>query len=153
MPNLGWKAINSRAKSRNCTESHPIGGLHEWMHAWVSFLVIFCAKDSLWVVEQYISEKLSYTTCSYRNRTIFELRYQLLFFFFQYTCSSIFFECLKCYKLLNILSALSEDCLYLNFVLNYLKGRAFRQEKTFMYCVRLVFYTQVLTQCSDISSI
>ena len=35
-----------------------------------------CAKDSLWVIEQYISEKLSYTTCAYRNQTISELRYK-----------------------------------------------------------------------------
>ena len=32
-----------------------------------------CAKDSLWVSEQYTSEKLSYITCSYKNRTISEL--------------------------------------------------------------------------------
>ena len=30
----------------------------------------------MWVVEQYISDRLSYTTYSYGNRTIYELRYK-----------------------------------------------------------------------------
>ena len=33
-------------------------------------------KDSLWVVEQYISDRLFYTTYSYKNRAIYELRYK-----------------------------------------------------------------------------
>ena len=50
-------------------------------HVWAQRTVLWsrntlCVSDSLWVVEQYVSGTLYYTTCSYRNQTISELRYK-----------------------------------------------------------------------------
>ena len=61
MPNLDWKAINSGAKSRNCTEISSdwkiIQCMKQWMYAYISFLVIFCMHIQDFKTKEPLSKK------------------------------------------------------------------------------------------------
>ena len=46
---------------------------------------LLCTKDFLWVVNKYISDRLSYTIYSCRNRAIYELRYNFGSIYFKVT--------------------------------------------------------------------
>ena len=61
MPNLVWKAMNIGAKSRNCIEIsfdwRITQCMKHWMHAWISFLVIFYMPVQDFKTKEPLSKK------------------------------------------------------------------------------------------------
>ena len=61
IPNLDCKAINIGAESWNCTEISSdwliTQCMKHWMHAWISFLVIFCMPVQDFKTKEPLSKK------------------------------------------------------------------------------------------------